>query len=408
MPSIGERFRSGWNAFLGRDPTVNQGYGGSSSRPDRTRLSTTSARSILTSIYNRIAVDVASIDIRHVRLDERNYYEETIDDELNNVLTRSANLDQTGRQLIQDAVISMFDEGCVALLPTLTSKDPNDTESFKIWKIRTAKIVSWYPQHVRLRAYREETGRQEEIVVRKDWVAIVENPFYSIMNEPNSTLQRLLRTLAQLDRVNNDGSAGKLDLIVQVPYQIKSQAKREYAKLRKAEIEEQLSGGSQLGIAYIDGTEHVIQLNRPLENNLWTQASDLTVQLYNQLGLSQSIFDGTADEKTILNYYDRTISPILRALTEEMERKFLSATAISQRQGIRFFRDPFTLAPVKEFAELADKLTRNEIMTSNEIRAEIGLAPSDDPRANMLLNKNLNHENEGDLSTRSLQNDENE
>lgn len=396
MASFKERLKNSWNAFMGRDPTINRPYyGGSSFRPDRTRFSLTNARSIVASIYNRIAVDSAAIDIRHVRLNDDGLYTETIDDELNKALSRSANLDQTGRALIQDIVMSMFDEGCVAIIPTDTIGNPNQTDSFKILTLRTGKIVEWYPDRVRVRLYRETNGQKEEIEVLKHWVAIVENPFYSIMNEPNSTLQRLLRVINQLDSTNRINSAGQLDLIIQVPYKIQGDAKKAYARERKKEIEAQLTGGSQLGVAYIDGTEHVIQLNRSLENNLWNQVKELTADLYNQLGLTQAIIDGTADEKAVLNYYDRTITPILTAITEEMERKWLSMTAITQKQAIRFFRDPFKLVPVGELAEMADKLTRNEIMSSNEIRSAIGLKLSNDPRADLLLNKNLNHEKTG-------------
>lgn len=398
MASIGERIRNTWNAFMGRDPTFYlPAYGGNYTRPDRTRFSPSNARSVLASIYNRIAVDVASIDIRHVRLNDDGLYAETIDDELNWVLSRVANDDQTARALIQDVVMSMFDEGCVAIIPTDTDVNPNKTQSYKIFKIRTAKVVEWYPQHVRLRFYREETGQKEELVVSKNWIPIIENPFYSTMNEPNSTLQRLLRAINQLDSTNRVNSAGQLDLIVQVPYSIKSQAKKAYARQRKAEIEAQLTGGSELGIAYIDGSEHVIQLNRSLENNIWNQVKELTAELYNQLGLTQAILDGTADEKAVLNYYDRTVTPIITAIVEAMEMKWLTKTAVTQKQAIRFFRDPFKLVPVGELAEMADKLTRNEIMSSNEIRSAIGLRLSDDPRADLLLNKNLNHENESAL-----------
>lgn len=392
MSSLGERIKNSWNAFMGRDPTQYSLYGGSYTRPDRVRFSTTNARSIVASIYNRIAVDVSSIDIRHVRLNEDNEYQYTIEDDLNWALERSANLDQTGRSMIQDGVMSMFDEGCIAFVPVLTDKSPVMTDSYKIFKIRVGKVVSWYPKQVRLLVYNEDKGYKEEITLSKSYVAIVENPFYSIMNEPNSTLKRLIRILNQIDRSNEENSSSKLDLVIQVPYKIQSKAQREYAKTRKKDIEDQLSGNSQLGIAYIDGTEKVIQLNRAIENNLWDQAVKLTQELYNQLGVTSAIFDGTADEKAILNYYDRTIKPILRAITEEMERKWLSRTAITQGQGIRFFRDVFSLVPVSELAEISDKLTRNEIASSNNIRSMIGMKPSQDPRADLLLNKNLNHE----------------
>lgn len=390
MSGLGERIKNGWNAFKGRDPTKPlYGYG-SSFRPDRIRLSRTNARSIVNSIYNRIAIDVSAMNVEHVRLDENGNYKETINDELNRVLTRSANNDQTGRALFQDIVMSMFDEGCVAVIPVDTDIDPENTESYKINSLRTGKIVEWYPYEVRVEAYDERVGRKKEIILPKSLVAIIENPFYSIMNEPNSTLQRLIRVLSQLDRTNEETSAGKMDLIVQLPYTVKSKARQIQAESRRKDLEAQLTG-SQYGIGYIDGTERVIQLNRSIENNLWTQAKDLTLDLYNQLGLTQSIFDGTADEKTLLNYYDRTVTPTITAIVEEMERKWLSKTAIAQRQAIRYFRDPFKLIPVSQLSDISDKLTRNEIMTSNEVRAVIGLKPSNDPKADELRNSNLNH-----------------
>lgn len=402
MPKLSERFKKGWNAFLGRDPTYRYQYG-SSIRPDRTRFSRTSLRSIVNSIYNRIAVDVSSMNINHVKLDEEGNYKETLNSELNNVLTSEANVDQTGRALIQDIVMSMFDEGCVAVVPIDTDTDPDLTESYKIYSLRTGKIVEWYPFEVRVEVYNEQIGRKQEIVMPKDMTAIIENPFYSIMNEPNSVSQRLMRVLSQLDRSNEESSAGKMDLIVQLPYQIHSKARKIQAEERRMNLEAQLTG-SQYGIGYIDGTERVIQLNRSLENNLWTQAKDLTMELYNQLGLTQSIFDGTADEKTLLNYYDRTINPIITAIAEEMQRKWISKTARTQGQAIRFFRDPFKLIPVSQLAEMADKFTRNEIMTSNEVRSVIGLKPSDDPRANELRNSNLNHPDENQNETNSQTN----
>lgn len=393
MSKIGDRFRNGWNAFMGRDPTYRSRYYGSSARPDRTRLSIRNARSIVTSIYNRIAVDVSAMNINHVRLDENGKYKETIHSDLNNALTLDANVDQTGRAMIQDAVMSMFDEGCVSLIPVDADFDPVGTDSYKIYTIRTGKIVEWYPQEVRVEAYDERIGKKKEIVLDKGFVPIIENPFYAIMNEPNSTLQRLLRVINQLEKMNDQISAGKMDVIIQLPFGIKSQAKRVLADQRRKDLEEQLTG-SQYGVGYIDATEKVIQLNRPLENNLWNQAKDLTVELYNQLGLTQSIFDGTADEKTLINYYNRTITPIVTAIVEEMQRKWLSKTARTQGQAIRFFQDPFKLVTVGELAEMSDKLTRNEIMTSNEIRAVIGLKPSDDPKADELRNSNLNHPDE--------------
>lgn len=397
MSKLTERFRNGWNAFLGRDPTFNyhgSGYGGYY-RPDRARLSRNNSRTIVNSIYNRIAVDVASMKIEHVRLDENGNYKETIKSDLNNALTKEANIDQTGKELIQDIVMSMFDEGCVAVVPVDTDIDPYQTDSYKIYSLRTGKIVEWYPQHVKVELYDERIGKKREIVVEKSIAAIIENPFYSIMNEPNSTLQRLIRVLNQLDRTNEQCSAGKMDLIVQLPYSIKSSARQAQAEERRKSLEAQLTG-SQYGIGYIDSTEHITQLNRSVENNLWSQAKDLTFELYNQLGLTQSIFDGTADENTQLNYQNRTIAVILTAIVENMERKWISKTARTQGQAIRFFSDPFKLIPVNQLAEMSDKLTRNEIMTSNEVRSVIGLKPSDDPKADELRNSNLNHPDEGD------------
>lgn len=393
MPKLSERFKRGWNAFTGRDPTYPYQYG-SSNRPDRLRLSRTSLRSIVNSIYNRIAVDVAAMNISHVRLDEEGNYKETLKSELNNILKTEANLDQTGRQLIQDAVMSMFDEGCVSIVPIDADTDPDLTDSYKIYSARTGKIVQWYPLEVKVEVYNERTGRRQEIVMPKEEVVIIENPFYSLMNEPNSTSQRLIRVLSQLDRTNEEASAGKMDLIIQLPYNIHSKARQIQAESRRKDLEAQLTGGSQYGIGYIDGTERIVQLNRSLENNLWTQAKDLTLDLYNQLGLTQSIFDGTADEKTMLNYYDRTVNPIITAITEEMERKWISKTARSQGQAIRSYRDPFKLIPVSELSEMADKLTRNEIMSPNEIRSVIGLKPSEDPKADELRNRNLNNPDE--------------
>ena len=389
MASLGDRIKRSWNAFLGRDPTYYPYGYGSGFKPDRIRLSTANARSIVNSIYNRIAVDCSQIDIKHVRLDEKNgRYKETIDSTLNNCFSLSANIDQTGRALIQDAVMSMFDEGCIAIVPTDTIGDPRITDSYKIEKIRVGKIVEWFPAYVKLNVYNELVGRKEDILMRKKDVAIIENPFYTIMNEPNSILQRLIRILNQIDRTNENNSSGKMDLIIQLPYPIKTPAKREVAEERRRDLENQLTG-TQLGIGYIDATERVTQLNRSIENNLWTQAKDLTSQLYNELGLTETIFNGTADEKTKLDYYNRTIEPIMSAITMEMERKWLSPTARTQLQAIRFFRDPFKLVPVNDLAEIGDKFTRNEIMTSNELRAVIGMAPSDEKKADQLTNSNL-------------------
>lgn len=392
MSSFGERMKRTWNAFMGRDPTFSYNMSfGSSQRPDRNRFRTTNIRSIVTSIYNRIAVDCAQIEIRHVRLDkEFRRYKETIESSLNECLSLNANIDQTGRALIQDAVMSMFDEGVIAIVPTDTIGDPNITDSYQIESLRVAKIKEWFPDSVKVELYNEKTARKQDVMLDKSFIAIVENPFYAIMNEPNSTLQRLIRILNQIDRTNEQNSSGKLDLIIQLPYAVHSDLKREQANKRRKEVEAQLVG-SQYGIAYTDGTERITQLNRPVENNLWAQAKDLTVDLYNQLGLTDAVFNGTADERAMLDYYNRTIEPILSAITTEMERKWLSRTARTQLQAIRFFRDPFKLVPVNDIAEIADKFTRNEIMTSNEIRSVIGMKPSADPKADQLLNSNLNH-----------------
>lgn len=391
MPTIGDRLKRSWNAFMGRDPTYFYSVPGSSYRPDRMRFRTNNARSIVTSIYNRIAVDCAQIDIRHVRLDPKyGRYKETIDSSLNACFSLDANIDQTGRALIQDAVMSMFDEGCVALVPTDTLGNPEVSDSYDILAIRTGKIKEWYPDKVKVEVYNDQTGKKQDVVLLKKNVVIVENPFYSVMNEPNSTLQRLIRVLNHIDRTNEQNSSGKLDLIIQLPYVIKSEMRKEQANARRKEIEAQLTG-SQYGIAYTDGTERITQLNRAVENNLWAQAKDLTAELYNQIGVTESLFNGTANAEEILNYYNRTIEPILAAIVNEAERKWLSKTARTQLQAIRFFRDPFKLVPVNQIAEIADKFTRNEIMTSNEIRAVIGLKPSDDPKANQLINSNLNH-----------------
>lgn len=405
MSKIGERFRNGWNAFMGRDPTYRSQYSyGSSIRPDRPRLSRTNARSIVNSIYNRIAVDVAALNVYHVRLNDEGKYTETIKSDLNNALSVEANIDQTGRALFQDIVISMFDEGCVAVIPVDTDVDPDYTDSYKIHTLRTGRIVEWYPLEVRVEAYNERIGRKQVIELPKNMVAIIENPFYSIINEPNSTLQRLIRILSQLDRTNEEMSAGKMDLIVQLPYSIHSKARAIQAETRRKNLEAQLTG-SQYGIGFIDGTERVIQLNRSIDNNLWEQAKELTSDLYNQLGWTEGILDGTADERTLLNYYDRTINPIITAIVEEMDRKWISKTARTQGQAIRFFRDPFKMIPVGQFAEMSDKLTRNEIMTSNEVRSVIGLKPSNDPKADELRNSNLNHPDENQ-NKESIQTDE--
>lgn len=385
-----DRIQHAWNAFLSRDPTSRYMYygSGSSSRPDRPRFSRGNERSIITSVYNRIALDAAAIDIKHVRLDENGRYTETIRSPLNDCLSLEANLDQTGRAFVQDVVMSMLDEGCVAMVPTETDIDP-DTATYKIFSMRTGKIVEWYPAHVRVSVYNEQIGRRQEIVVSKRTVSIVENPLYAVMNEPNSTLQRLIHKLNLLDYIDEQSGSGKLDLIIQLPYIIKTPARKEQAESRRADIEKQLSG-SKYGIAYTDGTERITQLNRPVENNLLKQIEYLTSMLYSQLGLTQAILDGSADEKTMLNYYNRTIEPIVSAITDEMNRKFLTKTARSQFQSIKYFRDPFKLVPIDGIADIADKFTRNEIMSTNEFRQIIGMMPSDDPRADELRNKNLN------------------
>lgn len=388
---LGSRFRHAWNAFMNKDPTpyyrdIGAGYG---YRPDRPRLTRGNERSIVTAIYNRIALDCAAVNIMHCRLDDNDRFVSTIDSGLNKCLTIEANTDQTGRAFIQDAVLSMLDEGCVALVPVDTSDNPQLTGSFDILSMRTGKILEWFPQHVKVRVYNEVTGRKEDIVIPKSTAAIIENPMYAVINEPNSTMQRLIRKLNLLDAVDEQSSSGKLDLIIQLPYVIKTEARRKQAENRRKDIEQQLAG-SKYGIAYTDGTEHITQLNRSLDNNLMKQIEYLTSMLYSQLGITQTILDGTANEETMLNYYDRTIEPILSAVTDEMKRKFITKTARSQKQSIAFFRDPFKLVPVSELAEIGDKFTRNEIMTGNEIRQVIGMKPSDDPKADELRNKNLN------------------
>lgn len=387
--SFGSRLKHAWNAFTGniqinyRDLGMSYPY-----RADRPRMSRGNERSIVTSVYNRIALDVAALNVQHVRLDENGRFLSVIDDGLNNCLTLEANVDQTARSFIQDVVISMFDEGSVAIVPVDTTTDLNVSGSYDIQSLRVGQILNWYPQYIRTRVYNEQTGRKEDIVVPKSAVAIIENPLYAVINEPNSTMQRLIRKLNLLDVIDEQSGSGKLDLIIQLPYVIKTEARRQQAENRRKDIESQLSG-SKYGIAYTDGTEHITQLNRSVNNNLMSQIEYLTSMLYSQLGITQSILDGTADEKTMLNYNNRTIEPIISAIVDEMKRKFLTKTARSQRQSISFFRDPFKLVPVNEIAEIADKFTRNEIMTSNEIRQVVGMKPSDDPRADELRNKNL-------------------
>ena len=390
--TFGSRIKNAWNAFLSREPTdipidyENIGVG-SYYRPDRFRYSRSNERSIVTAIYNRIALDVASIDIKHVRLDQNGRYLEDIDSGLNKCLTLEANIDQPSRAFIQDVVASMMDEGCVAIIPTDTDKDPSKG-SFDILTMRTGKIKQWYPLYVQVEVYNERTGNKQDINMPKEDICIVENPLYAVMNEPNSTLQRLIRKLVLLDSIDERNNSGKLDLIFQLPYSVRTKLKRDQANQRRQDIEDQLVG-SKYGIAYIDATEHVTQLNRPAENNLMSQVEYLTSMLYSQLGLTQEILNGTADEKAMLNYHNRTIEPIISAITDEMKRKFLTPTARTQKQSIEFFRDPFRLVPVSEISEIADKFTRNEIMTSNEIRQVIGMTPSNDPNADILRNKNL-------------------
>ena len=390
--TFGSRLKHAWNAFTNRDPTSKSiGPGvGYSYRPDRPRFTRGNEKSLTTSVYNRIALDVAAIGIKHCKLDKNNRYIEDVNSGLNNCLNLEANIDQTGRSFIQDVVMSMLDEGCVAIVPVDTTFNPNDTNSYDIQTMRTAKIIEWKPTSVKVRIYNDRTGEKEELWVPKKTVAIIENPLYAVVNEPNSTMQRLVRKLNLLDIIDEQSGSGKLDLIIQLPYVIKSEARRAQAEQRRKDIEEQLSG-SKYGIAYTDGTEHVTQLNRSLDNNLMKQIEYLTSMLYSQLGITQTILDGTADEKTMLNYYNRSIEPIVSAIIDELKRKFLTKTARSQGQSIIAFRDPFKLVPVDNIAEIADKFTRNEILTSNEIRQIIGMKPSEDPKADMLLNSNLNH-----------------
>lgn len=393
---IRDRLQHAWNAFVYNDNTYvdPQNLGGLSTyKPDRVHFSRGVERSIVTSVYNRLALDVSSIAIKHVRLDENGRFKEEVDSGLQNCLNVEANIDQTGRAFLQDVVMSMLDEGCVAIVPVDTTIDPAKSGSYEINTMRTGKILEWYPAHVRVRVYNDKRGIHEEIVLPKSAVAIIENPLYAVINEPNSTMQRLIRKLNLLDVVDEQTSSGKLDLIIQLPYVIKTDARRKQAEERRKDIEMQLSG-SKYGIAYTDGTERITQLNRPAENNLMKQVEYLTSMLYSQLGLTQSIMDGSADDKTMLNYYNRTVEPILAAITDEIKRKFLTKTARSQRQTIMYFRDPFKLTPVLDLAEIADKFTRNEIMTSNEIRQIVGMKPADDPSADELRNKNLNQSNE--------------
>lgn len=391
-----DRLQHGWNAFVkNRDPTPSYAYYGDSYfyRPDRPRFTRGNERTITTSVYNRIALDVASIDVKHCRIDDNGRFKSEITSGLNTCLNLEANLDQTGRAFRQDVVMSMLDEGCVAIVPIETTLDPKISESYDISSMRVGKILEWYPAHVKVRVYNEKIGKKEDIVVPKKTVGIVENPLFAVINEPNSTMQRLVRKLALLDQIDEQSGSGKLDLIIQLPYVIKTEARRNQAEDRRKDIERQLSG-SKYGIAYTDGTERITQLNRPVENNLMKQIEYLTSMLYSQLGITQTILDGTADDKTMLNYYSRTVEPIISAIADEMKRKFLSKTARTQGQTILFFRNPFKLVPVNDIAEIADKFARNEIMTSNEIRQVIGMTPSDDPKADQLVNSNIRQPDE--------------
>lgn len=406
--NFGSRLMHAWNAFTNRNPTPSGNLGDSYyHRPDRIHFTRGNEKSIVTSVYNRIAMDVASVEVKHVRLDENGRYISSVDSGLNSCLNLEANIDQTGRAFIQDIVMSMLDEGCVAVVPVDTSIDPRVSSSYDILSMRTAKIVQWYPQHVKVRLYDERSGQKKEITLPKSTVAIIENPLYAVINEPNSTMQRLIRKLSLLDVTDEQTASGKLDLIIQLPYIIKTQARRDEAERRRKEIERQLAG-SKYGIAYADGTEHITQLNRAVENNLMSQIQYLTELLYSQLGITQAVMDGTADEKTMLNYNNRSVEPIMSAIVDELKRKFLTKTARSQGQSIMMFRDPFRLVPVNNIAEIADKLSRNEIMTSNEIRQVIGMKPSDDPKADELVNPNISQpkdetETQGKAVTKNIE-----
>lgn len=396
--TVGNRLRHAWNAFMNRekDPEIdfrNIGYS-SMIRPDRIRFSAGIERSMVSSIYTRISIDTAAFSILHIKTDKEGNYLETVNSGLNYCLSTEANIDQTGRAFLQDVVESMCDEGAIAIVPVDTTMNPKDTTSYEINSLRTAKILEWYPRHVRVRVYNDLVGRNEELTLRKDFVGIIENPLYSVMNEPNSTLRRLIHKLNLLDIMDNQNSSGKLDLIIQLPYVVKSTARKDQAEKRRKDIEDQLVG-SKYGIAYTDGTEKITQLNRPVENNLLKQIEILTSMLYSQLGLSESILDGTASEQELINYYNRTLEPILSAIKDEFNRKFLTKTARTQGHMLKFFNEPFRLVPANNMAEIADKFTRNEILTSNEVRALIGFTPSSDPAADELRNKNLNRSIQG-------------
>lgn len=393
--SFGTRLQHAWNAFTNKDPIRSTYDAGMSysNRPDRVQLRYSNERSIIASIYNRIAIDVAAIMIQHVRIDQNGRFLEAVKSGLNECLTLAANKDQTGRAFIQDVVMSMFDEGCVAIVPVDTTVDPKLTGGYDINSLRTAKVIEWFPDQVRLKLYNDRTGQKEEITMPKSAVAIIENPLYSVMNEPNSTLKRLIHKLNLLDAIDKQSGSGKLDLLIQLPYVVKSQTRKDQADQRRKDIEMQLAG-SKYGIAYIDGTEKVTQLNRPAENNLMAQIQYLTSMLYSQLGMTEEVFNGTADEKTMINYHNRTVEPVIAAIADGMKRSFLTKTARTQGHTIMYFRDPFKLVPVNELADIADKFTRNEILSSNEVRAIIGYKPSSDPGADELRNKNLNKQAE--------------
>ncbi len=407
--SFGERLRHAWNAFNGNQQIQYRDIGSSYSyRPDRVRLSCRNERSIVTSVYNRIAMDIAAIKIRHVYTDDDGNFVSFINSGLDNCLSFEANIDESGRSFIQDVVLSMLDEGVVAIVPIDTDIDPDITKGYDVLSMRTGQIIDWYPRHVRVRVYDDRTGQKRDVLMAKSNVAIVENPLYSVVNEPNSTMQRLIRKLVLLDAIDEQSGSGKLDLIIQLPYVVKSDARKKQAEERRAEIERQLTG-SKYGIAYTDGTEHITQLNRPVENNLMNQIEYLTSMLYSQLGINQSVLDGTADDKAMTNYYARTCEPIISAIVDSLKRTFLSKTARTRKQSIMYFRDPFSLVPLSELSELADKLTRNEIMSSNEIRQKIGLKPSNDPDADKLKNKNISHPDDsgGDSNTNEEEENQN-
>lgn len=408
--SIGTRLVHAWNAFFNKDPTYDYSYPSynsliSSYRPDRVRLLNGNDRTVVTSVYSRIAMDVASLSIQHVRLDENKRFMEEIDSSLNTCFTWEANKDQTPRSFLMDAVLSLFDEGCIAIVPVDTKNDPFETTSFDILSMRTGKIIEWRPDDVKVRLYNDRTGQKEDLLLPKRMVAIIDNPFYAVMNEPSSTVKRLTRKLVLLDAIDEQSGSGKLDLIIQLPYVIKTEARRAQAERRRKEIEMQLAG-SKYGIAYTDGTEHITQLNRSLENHLMDQIKYLTDTLYSQLGITQEIMNGTADEAVMNNYYKRTIEPVISSIVDELKRKFISKTARAQRQTIMFFNEPFKLVAANELANIADKFTRNEIMTSNEVRQIVGLKPSSDPNADVLRNKNLNQSKQAEAQEMGFGNQE--